>query len=93
MTVRHGVNGSLRLSTTIPRVRSGGACYAVSLYRLGGQPTLTRLRFDIGLSLAVGRYVTPNNALERTMRHGGPRLAAARSSWASRSTRSLDLTK
>jgi hypothetical protein len=25
--------------------------------------------------------VLPNNAFERTVRHGGPRLAAARSLW------------
>ncbi len=25
--------------------------------------------------------VMPNNAFERTVRHGGPRLAAARRSW------------
>jgi len=34
-------------------------------------------------TLVVGilKLKLPNNALERTMGHGGPRLAAARSSW------------
>ena len=37
--------------------------------------------FGSQLQLKSNGYVHPNNALERTVRHRGPRLAAARSSW------------
>jgi len=33
--------------------------------------------------------VQPNNELERTVRHRGPRLAVAQAPWPARSTRSL----
>jgi len=37
--------------------------------------------------------VTSNNALERTVGHGGPRLAAARSSWPAAQGRSMEFAR
>ena len=38
-------------------------------------------RSGYGTNMAGSINMTPNNALERTVKHGGPRLAAAQPSW------------
>jgi hypothetical protein len=57
-------------------------CWLCHSEKLGGEPTTQELRgmakFKEGLAEMSS---LSNNALERTVRHGGPRLAAARASW------------
>ena len=47
---------------------------------IASEPWTAGLRLASRCSVAYGR-VTYNNALERTVGHGGPRLAAASASW------------
>jgi len=49
--------------------------------KLGKEPKLKQLRSGANFKEGLAETLLANNSFERTVRHGGPRLAAARSSW------------
>ena len=56
-------------------------CWVCHSDKLGRVPKLRQLRAMVTFQEGLAESLLANNALERTVRHGGPRLAAAPASW------------
>jgi hypothetical protein len=56
-------------------------CWFSRSQGLGGVPKFRRRRAVVAFEERLVESLLANNALERTVRHSGPRLAAASASW------------
>ena len=56
-------------------------CWLCHSQKLGGVPKLRQRRAMVTFEEGLVEALLANNALERTVRHSGPRLAAASASW------------